>query len=315
VTQPDPPLTHPGPLAADEPAVGPAVVEAAVVETDAVGLGPTTAADDAGEPASGPRRSVGPAVPPARGWTAGDLRVEVWLVLGVSLGASAVFAVINLIGRLTAPVPLSQSTATLNGSYAPTRPLLDLSLQLASIAFQVMPALLALHLLRRAGTPPAGIGLDNRRLRRDLGWGAGLAAAIGIPGLLLYLGAHALGISATVVPEALPPVWWRIPVLVLSAAGNAVLEEIVVVGYLITRLEQLRWRRTSTLLASAVLRGSYHLYQGFGAFIGNAVMGLLFGWLFQRTRRLLPLIIAHTLIDTVTFVGYAALHGRVSWLP
>jgi hypothetical protein len=28
-----------------------------------------------------------------------------------------------------------------------------------------------------------------------------------------------------------------------------------------------------------------------------------------------PLIIAHTLIDAVTFVGYAALIGRVSWLP
>ena len=249
-------------------------------------------------------------VPPAR-----DLVFEIWLVLGVSLGASAVFAVINLVGRLTAPIPLKQSTATLNGSYAPTRPLLDLSLQLASITFQVVPAFLALHLLYRAGTTLAGIGLDRRRLPRDLAWGAGLAAAIGIPGLLLYLVAHAMGISATVVPEALPPVWWRIPVLVLSAAGNAVIEEIVVVGYLITRLEQLRWRPYQTLLASAVLRGSYHLYQGFGAFLGNAVMGLLFGYLFQRTRRVLPLIIAHTIIDTVTFVGYALLHGHVSWLP
>ena len=27
------------------------------------------------------------------------------------------------------------------------------------------------------------------------------------------------------------------------------------------------------------------------------------------------MIIAHTLIDAVAFVGYAALHGRVSWLP
>jgi membrane protease YdiL (CAAX protease family) len=248
-------------------------------------------------------------------WTAGDLRFEVWLLLGVSLGASAVFAVINLIGRLTAPISLKQSTATLNGSYAPARPWLDLSLQLASIAFQVVPALLAVHLLRRAGTARAEIGLDNQRLPRDLGWGAGLAAVIGIPGLGLYLAAHALGISATVVPEALPDVWWRVPVLILSAGGNAVLEEIVVVGYLITRLEQLRWRPNTTLLASAVLRGSYHLYQGFGAFVGNAVMGLLFGYLFQRTRRVMPLIIAHTIIDTVTFVGYALLHGHVSWLP
>jgi membrane protease YdiL (CAAX protease family) len=246
---------------------------------------------------------------------AADLRAEVWLVLGVSVGASAVFALLNLIGRLLLPVPLAQTTATLNGSYAPDRPLLDLALQLASIGFQVVPALLALHLLRRSGTPRAAIGLDNRRLRWDLRWGALLAAAIGLPGLLLYLAAHALGISATVVPEALPDVWWRIPVLVLSAAGNAVLEEVVVVGYLITRLEQLRWRPNQALLASAVLRGSYHLYQGFGAFVGNAVMGLVFGRFYQRTRRVMPLVVAHTVIDTVTFVGYALLHGRVSWLP
>jgi hypothetical protein len=28
-----------------------------------------------------------------------------------------------------------------------------------------------------------------------------------------------------------------------------------------------------------------------------------------------PLIIAHFLIDAVTFVGYVALAGKVSWLP
>jgi membrane protease YdiL (CAAX protease family) len=247
--------------------------------------------------------------------TPADLRTEVWLVLGVSLGASAVFAGLNLVGRLLEPVPLAQTTATLNGSAAPGRPWLDLSLQLASIFFLMLPALLAIHLLRRAGTPAAAIGLDTRRLPWDLRSAALLAAVIGIPGLLLYLAAHALGLSAIIVPEDLPAVWWRIPVLVLSAAGNALLEEVVVVGYLITRLGQLRWRPNPALLASALLRGSYHLYQGFGGFVGNAVMGLLFGRVFQRTGRVLPLVIAHTLLDTVAFVGYVILHGRVSWLP
>jgi hypothetical protein len=44
-------------------------------------------------------------------------------------------------------------------------------------------------------------------------------------------------------------------------------------------------------------------------------MGLLFGALFLRWRRLAPMIIAHTLIDAVAFVGYALLAGHVSWLP
>ena len=58
------------------------------------------------------------------------------------------------------------------------------------------------------------------------------------------------------------------------------------------------------ILSTAVLRGTYHLYQGFGAFVGNFAMGVLFGWLYTRYGRLLPLVIAHTLIDTAIFVGY-----------
>jgi membrane protease YdiL (CAAX protease family) len=44
-------------------------------------------------------------------------------------------------------------------------------------------------------------------------------------------------------------------------------------------------------------------------------MGLVFGWLFLRWKRVMPFIIAHTLMDAVAFVGYAELAGHVSWLP
>jgi membrane protease YdiL (CAAX protease family) len=94
-----------------------------------------------------------------------------------------------------------------------------------------------------------------------------------------------------------------------------VLEEVLVTGYLLTRLRQLGVHPWIAILISATLRGSYHLYQGFGGFIGNAVMGLIFGTLFLRWRRCLPMIIAHTLIDGVAFIGYALLAGHVSWLP
>ena len=52
---------------------------------------------------------------------------------------------------------------------------------------------------------------------------------------------------------------------------------------------------------SSLLRGAYHLYQGFGAGLGNIAMGLVFGYAWQRTGRLWPLVIAHGLIDTVAF--------------
>jgi hypothetical protein len=105
-----------------------------------------------------------------------------------------------------------------------------------------------------------------------------------------------------------------VPLLIHEAAQNGILEEIVVVGYLLTRLRQLGWSDSRALGASAVLRGSYHLYQGLGGFLGNMVMGLIFGWWFQRTRRVLPLAVAHTLIDAVSFIGYVYLHTRIKWI-
>jgi len=166
---------------------------------------------------------------------------------------------------------------------------------------------LALWLLAgdRTGTPVARrLGLDRTRPLADLGAGALLAAVIGLPGLGLYMAGHALGITATVVPAALNHYWWTVPVLVLQAAKNAVLEEVIVVGYLLDRLRRLGiGDRTATAL-SALLRGSYHLYQGFGPFLGNAVMGVVFAEYYRRRGRLLPLIVAHTILDTVSFVGY-----------
>ena len=41
-------------------------------------------------------------------------------------------------------------------------------------------------------------------LRRDVRWGLGLTALIGIPGIALYLGAVALGLNTTVEAFVLP---------------------------------------------------------------------------------------------------------------
>jgi uncharacterized protein len=44
-------------------------------------------------------------------------------------------------------------------------------------------------------------------------------------------------------------------------------------------------------------------------------MGVIFGTLFLRWRRTNPMIIAHTLINAVAFIGYTFLVSHVSWLP
>ncbi len=247
--------------------------------------------------------------------SAGLLRWEIIAVFAVSLGASGLYALVQFIGSLTARQALSKQTAVLNGSLAPGRPLFDLFLQLLSITLALAPVLLVFYLLARAGEGPSSIGLDAREPGRDLARGAALAALIGGAGLGLYLAAFHLGVELNVVAENLPDVWWRIPVLLLSAAQNGILEEVIVVGYLLSRLDRLGVKSTWAIAISAVIRGSYHLYQGAGAFLGNAVMGVIFALLYRRWGRVTPLIIAHFLIDAVAFVGYALLAGHVSWLP
>jgi membrane protease YdiL (CAAX protease family) len=243
------------------------------------------------------------------------LTAEIIIVLMLSLGQSAIYSVVSLIAKLTADKPLSQQAAVLNASQSP-RPYLDLTYQLLGIIFDLIPVALALYLLMRDRIAPRHeLGLSADRKRFDLGWGTLLAACIGIPGLLLVYVAKVLGLNAEIVPAALQPVWWAVPVLILSAIQNAVLEEVIVVGYLMTRLKQWGMSTVAIVATSAVLRGSYHLYQGFGAFVGNAVMGVVFALFYVRFKRVMPLIVAHTLLDIVAFVGYALLPDSwLSWL-
>lgn len=232
------------------------------------------------------------------------IRAEILLVLGLSLGASAVYSVVSIVNRTTQETSLSEQTATINGSLSP-RPTFDLIYQFLAIFFDLMPVALVFFLLWRSTRPHLGaLGLDLTKPVKDTLGGLGLALLIGLPGIGVYLAGRELGITVNVVPTPLDTYWWTVPILVLSAVRAGVTEEIIVVGYLFNRLRALGWGTWQIIVGSALLRGTYHLYQGFGAFIGNLAMGLVFGWLFSRFGRVLPLVLAHIFIDTAIFVGY-----------
>lgn len=234
----------------------------------------------------------------------GRIAAEILIVLGLSLGASAAYSIVAIINRMTREVALGDQTATINTPLSP-RPLFDLLYQVMGVFFDLMPVALVAFLLWQSVKPRLGrLGIDFTRPGRDALSGAGIALAIGIPGLALYFAGRAVGITVAVVPTALDSYWWTIPVLLLSAVRAGVLEEVIAVGYLFARLGELGWGRWQIILSSALLRASYHLYQGFGAFIGNLAMGVLFGWLFTKYGRLLPLVFAHILMDAAVFIGY-----------
>lgn len=260
-------------------------------------------------------RSTPDEAPPGRRLLAWPWLAELGVVLWVSLGAAAVRAVLAILDRLTVGEDLADQTASIVVSRAPDRPLLDLAYQLAGVLLALGPVALVWYLLRRSGEGLAGIGLDASQPRRDIARGAVLALVIGGAGLGLYLIAYQLGLSVQIAAVTAEQFWWTTPVLLLIAAENALLEEVVILGYFLHRARQAGMSDGAAVAISSLIRGAYHLYQGFGGFVGNLIMGLIFGWLWLRWRRTWPFVIAHFLIDAAAFVGYLYLRDTVSWLP
>jgi membrane protease YdiL (CAAX protease family) len=267
------------------------------------------------------------------------VRWEVAIVLGLSLGRSAVYAIVQLLDKMTQG-PLQEQTTVLN-PVLNSRWVFDLTYQLLNIGFALVPVALVLHLVWLRGRNPfRSFGLDFRRPFTDLGWGALLFLVMGVGTLAVYAGGRALGATTAIVGSALDSTWYAVPVLVLSALRHALVEEVIVVAWLVDRLSYLQQLRSAGLagertpvlpaprttesgaylpvrvgtlvLALAVLRAAYHLYQGLGPGLGNAVMGVVFVLFYLRYRRVMPLVTAHLLLDVTGFVAYPLL-AQFGW--
>lgn len=233
-------------------------------------------------------------------------------MLALSVGRSALYSVLSLIQALTREEALGDQSTSLNPG-ADAQQFWDVLYQFLSQFFALVPVALAIYFLWEPGRSAfRRIGLDFRMFGRDVGAGVLLVAVIGIPGLALYAGGRALGITVQVDASPLDPSWWTIPLLLLAALRAGLTEEVVFLGYLFDRLRRLGWSTWTIILSTAALRGAYHAYQGFGAIVGNIAMGVVFGWVYHRWGRVMPLVIAHVLIDIVAFVGYPL---AAAWWP
>lgn len=246
---------------------------------------------------------------------------ELALIAAVSLGQSAIYAIVRLADIATRG-PISQAQAKLNTSES-VRPAFDLIYQLLGIGFALVPVVFALWLMARdRDTEPAtpsvrtrlGWPTSGRDWLSDAVWGTGLFVVIGVGTLGVYFAGRVLGVTAEILPSNLGAHWWTVPVLILHAIKNGVLEEVLLLGYATDRLQKMRVGAWAAIVALALFRGSYHLYQGIGPFIGNVLMGLMFGYLFffgpRATRgRVMPFVFAHTWIDTVGFLAPGILHA------
>lgn len=260
------------------------------------------------------------------------LRWELAIVLALSLGKSGVYAAVELAERYWRDI--AGQTVVLNRAQADTS-IFDLIYQLLGVFFALVPVVLVGYLFAREGrnflreSGALGRSAGDHRPRpilRDWAHGVGVFLVIGFGTLGVYHAARALELSPPVQYAAGTLYPHEALVLILRAVQNGVLEELIVVAYLFLRakdlglianlplsapglsksalrgfLGALPWR---LLIATSVLRASYHLYQGVGAGVGNFLMGLVFGAYFLKRGRVAPLIIAHVVIDLVGFLGY-----------
>jgi membrane protease YdiL (CAAX protease family) len=158
---------------------------------------------------------------------------------------------------------------------------------------------LALLLLTRTGQPPTILGLGVPSFRVDIWPGLGLAAASFGAEIPLALVLTALvGRGSNLVNNVSighVPSYYVIWGIAMSAI-TAVAEEVVVNGYLLTRLGQFGWTPRSALILSLCLRTSYHVYYGLG-FVLTIPFGYFVTRSFQQHHRLNRSIAAHFLFD------------------
>jgi uncharacterized protein len=86
--------------------------------------------------------------------------------------------------------------------------------------------------------------------------------------------------------------------LYFTVTVHAIFEELFVVGYIVAALAPARGVWTA-INVSTVVRVLYHLYAGPVGILVQVPLGLMFAYLYARTRALWPLIVADVLLSVI----------------
>jgi membrane protease YdiL (CAAX protease family) len=219
---------------------------------------------------------------------------EVLFVFGAFFASGIVLAGLILGGR--------SGDITTNASWG-----LD-SAQVIQLLFEMALAVVVVWLLsERRGVSLRTLGVvwptdengnfSPGRTVRNLAW-ATLALGIGLP------------LTSLLHTSSLPKSQANLPAMFLAVAiglNAGIVEELVVLGFVVVTLRQARRPWWEVTLVALVLRGSYHVYYGVGV-IGILIWASLFYWTYLRTRSLLPLMVCHAAWDT-----FALLSQRWPW--
>ena len=215
------------------------------------------------------------------------------------LGAT-IAAITYLLMHITIGVEFSDG-----GMVIPGEPGLSLALSIAVVLSGFAAAGLVFFLLIRNGEGLSSIGLSSDRWREDLS----LLLPVWILVQVIPQGVGSAIVSGAHIPRyhvsgpALPIAF--VAVGLLMSLQAAVVEEVVVLGYLVRRLEQRGWTVTTVVVVAVLVRVSYHLYYGPGV-LPIVLWATATVFAYRKIRRLLPFIICHFVWDaSITINGYS----------
>ena len=169
---------------------------------------------------------------------------------------------------------------------------------ISHLAVGAMAIVVVGALTRLRGLSFADIGWAPAwRKHRGYGWQA-FGVSMVFVAAVIASGALLHAVSPHAKYPFLPAQAWHLIYEIPQSIEAGIVEELVVVALLVTALEQARTRVWVIYAVGLTLRLSYHVYYGPGVifFLLWAAAAI---WVFRRTRRITPLIVAHMAYDTL----------------
>jgi membrane protease YdiL (CAAX protease family) len=227
--------------------------------------------------------------PPAGRISARRAYAEVLLVFAAFFAASVVAGGETLAGRYPPP----------SGSWAIFSPATISELGTSALAILVVILLSA-----RRGITARSLGLSWPR-KGDGTQGVAQSLRIGVWAVLALLAGGAVTTALAMGNKLGQPAHQDASYLIYAvgaAVTAGIVEEMVVLAFVVTTLRQAARPLPEIVLVAVLLRCSYHDYYGLGV-LGIAVWATVFIWLFLRTGSILPLIVVHIAWDASIFLG------------
>jgi membrane protease YdiL (CAAX protease family) len=187
--------------------------------------------------------------------------------------------------------------------YARTAPPITNAALLGSVIYELVVLGFLGAFLATRGWTLARLGL--KPTWRESAAGVGLAAAFYFCVILLWMVTMALWprIGAFGAATHLVRADLQLPTVLLACVVNPVFEELFLCGYVISALRESRGV-TTAINVSAAIRVFCHFYQGVVGVITIVPMALLFAYVYARSGRLWPLIVAHAIVDLAGLMPY-----------